>query len=369
VFRNNLWCRRLACSGSRDGFTTKLQGNPCTRALVLAFVVSFAAAGASQAFDSIKTTRSTMLGQVVGMSPVAVELEAAGGATKEVPVNEIQTVFFETDPGELKTAKTHVVAGRYADAQAALERIKEDTGRKENQQDIEFYKALCAAKLAVARNEITAAGRMMKAFADNNDKSYHYFEASEIVGDLLVAIRDYTRAAEYYARLERAPWPDYKMRAGVAAGRALLAQGKIDEARNAFERVIANEAEGDLAQSQRLAARLGKAGTMVAAKKPADAIKMVEDVLKTANPEDVSLMARAYNVLGSAYRQAGRDKEALLAFLHVDVLYPSQPDSHPEALANLVDLWEQFHKTERANAARKTLEEEYKDSPWAKKGG
>ena len=45
------------------------------------------------------------------------------------------------------------------------------------------------------------------------------------------------------------------------------------------------------------------------------------------------------------------------------------PDAHAEALANLADLWEQVHKTERANRARKTLEEEYKDSPWAKKGG
>jgi hypothetical protein len=83
----------------------------------------------------------------------------------------------------------------------------------------------------------------------------------------------------------------------------------------------------------------------------------------------VPLMARAYNVLGLAHRQAGRTKEALLAFLHTDVLYSSQPDTHAEALANLVDLWEQVHKTERANAARKTLEEQYKDSPWAKKGG
>ena len=145
-----------------------------------------------------------------------------------------------------------MLAGHYAEALAALERIKEDADRPEIQQDIEFYKALCAAKLALGGSgKIADAGRMMKAFADANTKSYHYFEASEIVGDLLVAIRQYAQAAEYYARLEKAPWPDYKMRAGVAAGRALLAQGKIDEAQHAFDRVIATEAEGDLAQSQR----------------------------------------------------------------------------------------------------------------------
>jgi outer membrane protein assembly factor BamD (BamD/ComL family) len=43
------------------------------------------------------------------------------------------------------------------------------------------------------------------------------------------------------------------------------------------------------------------------------------------------------------------------------------PSAHAEALANLVDLWEQVHKIDRANSARKILQERYKDSPWAKK--
>ena len=341
------------------------------RFLILAIALGLSVGGVCQAFDSIKTKTSTLMGNIVGMSPMGVELEGIGGILKEIPVNEIATVFFETDPSELKTAKTHVLGGRYGDALAALERIREeDAGRKENRQDIEFYKALCAAKLALAgKGTIANAGRMMKAFVDNNSKSYHYFEGSEIVGDLLVAIHQYDQAAEYYARLKNAPWPDYKMRAGVAEGRALLAQGKIAQAESTFEQVIAMEAAGDLAQSQRLAARLGKASALTAGKKPKAAIRMTEDVLKVADVEDVELMARAYNALGTAYRQSGQTKEALLAFLHVDVLYPSQPNTHAEALANLVDLWQEVHKTERANAARKTLLEEYKDSPWAHKEG
>ncbi len=96
---------------------------------------------------------------------------------------------------------------------------------------------------------------------------------------------------------------------------------------------------------------------------------MVADVLKSADSEDTPLLAQAYNVLGAAQRQAGRTQAALLAFLHVDVLYASLPDAHAEALANLAELWEQVHKTERANRARKTLEEQYPDSPWVKKSG
>ena len=62
-------------------------------------------------------------------------------------------------------------------------------------------------------------------------------------------------------------------------------------------------------------------------------------------------MARAYNVLGTAQRQAGRTKEALLAFLHVDILYSSVPHAHAEALANLADLWQQLHRSDRAQRA------------------
>jgi TolA-binding protein len=108
---------------------------------------------------------------------------------------------------------------------------------------------------------------------------------------------------------------------------------------------------------------------MVVAKKPADAIKMVEDVLRDADPENATVMARAYNVIGEAYQQNGRNKEAILAYLHVDLLYPSVADAHAEALAHLAELWEKEHKAERAAEARRTLEERYGESPWAKKGG
>jgi tetratricopeptide (TPR) repeat protein len=332
-------------------------------------VASLTLGSVSWAIDTVKTTKNALPGRVVGMTPVTVELEqGVNKPPKEIPVNQIQTIFYEREPPDLKSAKNHVLAGRYAEALAAVERIKSETTRPEIQQDIDFYTALCAAKLALAGGgKISDAGRLMKTFADANVKNYHYFEASEVVGDLLVAIHQYALAADYYNRLDKAPWPDYKMRAGVASGRALLAQGKFTEAQTAFDKVIAIDAEGDLAQGQRTLARLGKARALIAAKRTDEAIKLVGEVLKAADSEDV--LAGAYNVLGAAQRQAGHTKEALLAFLHVELRYASQPDAHAEALANLAELWEQVHNTERANRARKTLEEQYPDSPWTKKSG
>jgi tetratricopeptide (TPR) repeat protein len=342
------------------------------RCLILTLVLGFTIAGAGRAFDTIKAGKSTLYGNVVGMDAMKVDFRqsSGNGLVKQIPVNEIDAVFYEGEPADLKLARNHVLGGRYAEALAALKKIEKTPDRPEVQQDIEFYKALCSAKLAMTGSmKIADAGRMMKAFADANPKSYHHFEASQVVGDLLVAVGSYPAAAEYYARLSAAPWPDYRMRAGVAVGRALLAQGKTREALAAFDKVLATQSEGNSAQTQRMAASLGKAGALVALKKPDEAIKVVEGFLEKADPEDKPLMARAYDILGTAQRQAGRTKEALLAFLHVDVLYAAVPDAHAEALANLADLWEQVHKTERANRARKTLMERYPESPWAKKGG
>jgi tetratricopeptide (TPR) repeat protein len=340
------------------------------RCLILALLFICAIAAAARAFDTIKTAKGSLLGSVVSMDSTKVEFRqsSVGSLVKQIPVNQVETILYESEPASLKLAKNQVLAGHYAEALAALKKIDKTPDREAIRQDIEFYKALCSARLAMTGSmKITEAGRLMKAFADANTKSYHYFEASQAVGDLLVAVGSYAPAVEYYRRLDAAPWPDYKMRAGVAIGRVLLAQKKTAEALAAFDKVLATEAEGNAAATQRMAASLGKADALVAMKKPDDAIKVVEDVLQKADPEDAPLMARAYDILGAAQRQAGRTKEALLAFLHVDVLYSAVPDAHAEALANLVDLWQQVHKTERADRAEKTLIERYPESPWAKK--
>jgi hypothetical protein len=358
----------------RDGWSVEKYwlagcGNVALPSLCACAVALSVLVGAAEAFDTIRTTKVGMSGHVVGMTSLQVELQLASAAsvTKEVPVNQILTVYYEEDPEELIAAKKRILDGHFEDALAALGKLKKEPDRKEVRQDIEFYRALCTAKLALAGvGKIADAGPMMKTFADANPNSYHYFEALELVGDLLLAVRQYGQAAEYYGRLAKAPWPDYQMRAGVAMGRVLLAQGKPAEAQDAFDKVLAAEGTGEMIEAQRKLANLGKANVLLAMKKPDEAIRLAEEILKSAGVHDEAIKAQVYNIEGTAHRQAGRTEDALFAFLHVELFYSSTPAAHAEALANLAELWEQLHKAERANTARKTLEERYKDSPWAK---
>ena len=98
-------------------------------------------------------------------------------------------------------------------------------------QDYEFYTALANSKLALGgTGTIKDAGNAMLDFVKNNPDSYHFLEAAEVLGDLLVAVRSYPLAEEYYGKLAKAPWPETNMKAGVLIGRAQLAQNKFAEA-------------------------------------------------------------------------------------------------------------------------------------------
>ena len=335
------------------------------RCVILAVAGCLAASTVGWAFDTVKTTEDSILGTVQKTHPLQVTVEQ-GAITKEVAVNEIEAIYYDGEPALLKTARTAIPAGRYEDAVAALEKIKlDDVSRLEIKQDIDFYKALARARIALAGTDeetVKEAGKLMAAFVKGHTASYHYLEACEVLGNLYVAIGQSAAAQAYYAQLAKAPWPDYKMRAGVALGNAQLAEGETAVALKSFQDVLDTEAQGELADRQRLAATLGK-GQCLAETNQDEAVKLVEGVIDKANPEQIELHARAYNTLGLAHRKAGRTKDALLAFLHVDILYFSSPKDHIEALQNLIELWNEVQNPERAADAAQILSDQYKRSP------
>ena len=338
-----------------------------TRSVIVALAVSLTLATAGLGFDTVKTTSGTVTGEVVKVSRLSVDVEK-NGSVKSIPANEVLEVFFEDAPSALKTARKHATDGRYEDARTALAKVKmADVDREEIKAQVAFCEALCVARLALAGNAtIQEAGKKTLAFAKKYPQSYHYFQVYELMGDLAVANGKHAAAEDFYTQLSKAPWPDFKMRAGVAIGRARLARGETADALKAFEAVLAIKQEGDLANGQRLAANLGKARCLAGGGKHDQAIQMIEDIVAEANPEQVKLHARAYNAWGTALRAAERPNEAALAFLHVHLLYHVVPDAHAEALANLVEVWTQLHQVEQAMEARDTLTQRYPNSPWSK---
>ena len=176
----------------------------------------------------------------------------------------------------------------------------------------------------------------------------------------------YDQAATYYGALANAPWPDYKLRAAVALGRVLQAQGKHEEAVRQFDTALNTDAKGKAVDMQLLAARVGKAKSLEELGRAKEAIDLLNTAIEQSPAENSLVYATAYNALGGAYLKLKQPEEALYAYLHVDVLYNQLPEQHAEALYHLKDLWTQLNKPDRAKDAAETLKAHYASSTWNK---
>ncbi len=170
--------------------------------------------------------------------------------------------LLDDEPPELTQARLNAKNGGYATALERLEQIdrpklKRDLVRRRRRV---LPRVLCRSKQALGgKGEVTDAGRKLNEFVRRHPDNFHYLEAVETMGDLLMSSDKFAAAQRQYAELAKAPWPDYKMRAGVLLGRTLQAQGKHPEAIEKFDSVLASPDESTAAKEQKLSATLGKA--------------------------------------------------------------------------------------------------------------
>ncbi len=328
----------------------------------------------ASALDTVRLTKGTSINGTIGQtSPREIVIKLSNGSDQTIPVNEIESIKFSGEPPQLNVARSAVASGRFDEAQRALEKIAQDKKgieRPEVQQDVQYLQAACAARLALAGNgDLLNAGKLMRDFVHSYTNNYRFLDASELLGDIFVAIEKPELAQQQYDTVLRlAPSNDIKMRAAVSQGNAFLAQGKWEAAQNAFDEALrtGGKENSPAITNQKQLANLGRAVCLAAADKPEEGIKLVEEVLASADPEHADLCARAYNTLGTCLRKAGRTKDALLAYLHVDLLYPSEALAHAEALQNLIELWPEVGNPQRAAEAQDVLKSRYGNTRGAK---
>ncbi|MDP6468564.1 MAG: tetratricopeptide repeat protein [Pirellulaceae bacterium] len=338
-------------------------------ALTLCLFLSVSTALPAQQFDQVKPlTGSVTSGVITGETTTHVEIEVRG-TKREIPVNEIQRVTFGEDPTDLKRGRDNILTGNY---EAGLDDLRKvdpaSLSRGIIKQDYAFYRALAIGRLALSQGgDKTAANTAMMNFVRAAPTSFHFLEAAELLGDLAVSQAEYADAARYYAAITaKSPWSDYKMRGGVLEGRALIAQKKFAEAQTKFDGVIGTNDDSPGATKQKRVAEVGKAVCMAEQGQHEPAIAILNKIIAENDPKSMDLFGRAYNALGRSHLKAKRDKDALLAYLHVDLLFYGNPDVHAEALYHLSKLWNGANRAERAVAARNLLTTRYAGSPWAK---
>jgi len=310
-------------------------------------------------------------GKVLAVSPTVIDLEGAGGETQKIPVETVREVQFGAEPQSLRTARGMLLRGRGGDALDEVGKIEADDldgAEPLVLAEADFVRAAAAGRAVLdTGGDLAAAIKGVGAYLGKNGKSHHVFQMQELQGDLLSRAGKADEAMAAYSQLGTGPGP-VKVRAAVAKAALLLAQGKTDAALAEYESAVKLAGADKASESQRRAADLGKANCLSLQGKQEPAIQLVNQVIKDSSPEDKDLLARAYNVLGGIYRAVdGKEQDALISFLTVDLVYNTVPDSHAEALYNLGELWERGSQPERAREARQSLKTSYPVSPWAKK--
>lgn len=299
-------------------------------------------------------------------------IPAVGAKTPvKVPANDIASVTWTGEPpGVMNAARTQEANGNFAGAienyaKAADAAKSPSPGLKA---DLDYFPARATAKLAIADpTKLDDAIKLLSAFKTKNSDNYNYYDCIHLLGELQLTKKDTAGAKANFELLEKAPWNETKIAAQTALGRILLAEGKTDEALKAFDAVAAAPAEGDAEKSRQLEALVGKSRCLIATNKYDDALKVIDDVITKAPEDDARVQAEAYLRQGDCLLAQGKEKEALLAYLHVDVLFENETAVHAESLFRLAGLWAKSGRPDRAAEARGKLESDYPNSEWAAK--
>jgi tetratricopeptide (TPR) repeat protein len=325
----------------------------------------------AQTADRVLATEGSVSGKIVAVSVNDVDVEDRNGETKKVTIDKIREVQFGDEPQSLRSARSMLGRGRPSEALAELEKIEAselDGAEKLILDERDFVRAAATGRAALLNGtDPAAAAKAVQEFLGKNPKSHHFYEMQELLGNLHARAGDSGKALAAYSQLSNGP-AAFKIRSASAKAGMLFEQKKYDDAIKEFQVAAGIDATDEASAAQKRGAALGKASCLSQLGKNDEAVKLVQGIIKQANPEEKDLLARAYNVLGTAYRAAGdKDQDALISFVTVDLVYSGSPESHAEALSNLSELWEKVKNPERAREARKLLEESYPGSRWAKK--
>lgn len=336
-------------------------------------LLMFAVLTASSAFavDEVirQSSRESVRGTIDETSKTELTVEAIGRSTA-VPVTDIAEVRWDGEPPQLNLTRTREANG---DLDFALESYRELQGQIDSEQrnlktDIEFLIARTLAKKAVADPAAKdAAVKALDGFLAAHGDNFRFYDALQWLGRVHVAADDFDAAKSTYARLAEAPLPELKMAAQNALARIKLNQDDLDGALADFDSVLSQSASSPAASRQHFAAELGKAIVLGRQGNHEEAVKTLDEVIRKASPDNATVQAEAFLRKGESLETLGKDQDALLAFLHVDILFPGESEPHAQALYHLTKLWAVAGKAARSAEARRKLTEQYPASEWTKK--
>ncbi len=319
--------------------------------------------------EVVRQSQGSARGTIKSVTSTEVTLEAAGQSTT-VPATDIAAVRWDGEPPQLNITRTRESNG---DLEFALQSYREimgqvDAAQKNLKTDLEFLIARTLARQAVADPaKKDPAVKALNDFVSSHSDFFRYYDALQWLGRVHTASGDFEAAKTAYGRVATAPLPAMKMTAQNALARVKLKQDDLAGALADFDAVLAEPGNDASMSRERFSAKLGRAVVLQRQGQQDEALKTLDEVIQQASPNDTAVQAEAFTRRGESLEAAGKEKDALLAYLHVDILFPSEAEPHAEALFHLTKLWASTGQAERSADARRRLTEQYPASEWVKK--
>jgi tetratricopeptide (TPR) repeat protein len=299
-------------------------------------------------------------GQVESESPADVVVRV-GASIVPIPTDQIVSIRYDGQSASLQLAETREAAGQLAEAVDLYKKAASESADK----PFVLQSALAHEAAALAELALVEPARLKDAkdrltrFVQSHPTSRHILPARENLARIQVAAGDFKGAGATIAELAKVP--QAKDAAAVLQAKVLAKQDRHDAAISELDRLLATLPDRSTAQRE---ARLAKAESLVGLKKFSDAEVLVRQVIQAAPTEDAATQAAAYNALGDCLRAANRPKDALLAYLHTDLLYSKDRQEHPRALFQIEKLFRSLKQDGRADEYAQRLRQEYPRSQW-----
>lgn len=337
-------------------------------------IALMAAITSSQALALDVITRKSdgkkVSGTISEMTRNEVTLKKQVGEPEVVQANDVAAIAWDGGGPELPLGYSDENNGKY---DSAIKRYTKSRDEAKNpseflKAEFEYIIARANAQAALADPEKQkAAAAALEKIQKSRPEHVRFYESVNLLGQLQIAMGEFAAARTTFEQLAKAPWNDYKMLAKIAAGRVSVAENKLDDAAADFQAAAAMAGDQPADQARKYEAMLGQARALITQSKFDEAITILELVTDKGPADESALQAEAYVLLGNALRSLGRPREAALAYLHVDVLFPRETSLHAEALYNLTRTWQQIQSPERSAEAEAKLNKQYPNSPWRKK--
>ncbi len=299
-------------------------------------------------------------GQIQSESPSEVVVQL-GATTTNVPTDQIQSIRYDSQSPQYALAEARESSGQLAEAAELFKKAAAESAGKPFALQLALYReADILTDMALVEPErVKEAKDKLTRFIQAYPASRHIAAVRECLARVQLQSGDYTGALATIAELSRLPRG--AERATVLRTAVLAKQGKHEQAIGELEKLIAAAPKNS---ARRRAALLAKAESLAGLKRFSEAETLLREVIQANPPEDALSQAAAYNTLGDCLRAANRPKDALIAYLHTDLLYGKDKVEHPRALHNIVEIFRQLKQDGRADEFAQRLKQEYPRSPW-----